>query len=165
MTNPGRGGKGQRQGGWLRQLREQRRQRLLQALSRQPRNSFGAQAREKWVAQLRQKLLERKSSLEGARKRIDELEKELARVTEGGQGRSNNVTARASRGTTYYGKTEEAEVSPRGSYYDVAQLQAETASVTPEEKAEKPRNREEREREVDSRRKQQTKGSKGKTRS
>src|SRR3954452_22958820 len=107
MTNPGRGGKGQRQVGWLRQLREQRRQRLLQALSRQPRNPFGAQAREKWVGQLRQKLQERKSSLEGARKRIDELEKELATVTEGGQGRSDHQGARASRGNTYYGKTEE----------------------------------------------------------
>jgi DNA-binding SARP family transcriptional activator len=165
MTNPGRGGKAQGRGGWLRQLREQRRQRLLQALSRQPRNPFGVQAREKWVGQLRQRLQEQKRSLEGARKRIDDLEKELATVTEEGQGRSDLSTARASRRTTYYGKTEEPEVSPRGSYYDVAQLQAETASVDPKERSDKPRNKEEREREADSRRKQQTKGGKGKTRS
>jgi len=117
------------------------------------------------VGQLRQKLQERKRSLEGARKRIDELEKELATATEGEQGRSDHQGARASRGTTYYGKTEEPEVSARGSYYNVAQLQAETASVAPQEKADKPRNREERERGADTRRRQQTKGSKGKTRS
>jgi hypothetical protein len=117
------------------------------------------------VVQLRQKLHERKSSLEGARKRIDELEKELATVTEEGQGKSDFSTARASQRTTYYGKTEEPEVSPRRSYYDVAQLQAETASVEPKGKSDKPRDREEREREADSRRKQPTKGGKGKTRS
>jgi len=165
MTNPGRGGRGQRRVGWLRQLREQRRQKLLQALSRQPRNPFGAQAREKWVGQLRQKLQERKRSLEGARKRIDELERELSAVTEGGQGRSEVSTARASRRTTNYGRMEEPEVSPRRSYYDIAQLQAETASVQPKEKSDRPRNREEREGEAASRRKQQTKGGKGKSRS
>jgi hypothetical protein len=137
----------------------------MEALSRQPRSPFGAQAREKWVVQLRQKLQERRSSLEGARKRIDELEKELATATEGGQGRADVDTPRAARRSTYYGKTEEAEVSPRRSYYDVTQLQAETASVAPKEKGDKPRSKEEREREADSRRKQQTKSSKGKTRS
>jgi hypothetical protein len=124
MRNPGGGSRGRRQVGWLGRFRGQRRQRLLQWLSRQPRNPLRARARER---------------------------------------------------TSYYGATEEPEVGPRGSYYDITQLQAqtarvtreekaETARVTPEERAGTPRTRQQGKREAESRRKQQTKDTKGKTR-